>query len=149
MSGSFACMHVCIPHVPTEARKGHWVPWNLKSRQLWASKWILGIAFRSSGRTANTLNHSPISAATNPLFLLKNRPGAFCPLLGLHQFDRTVEKGVGTQTYLLIWWRAHGMRIRRRGKCEIIQKWLHPAAKTLGTSAVSGRERWQTQEGRT
>lgn len=39
--------HVCL--VPKEARREHWVPWNLGYRWLWAAEWVLRIKPRSLG----------------------------------------------------------------------------------------------------
>jgi hypothetical protein len=35
--------------VPTEDRKGHWIPWK------WNYRWVLGIEPRDSGRVASAL----------------------------------------------------------------------------------------------
>lgn len=48
-----ACMslsYVCL--VPSEARRGHWIPWNRSSKWLWAVMWVLRAEPRSCGRTA-------------------------------------------------------------------------------------------------
>jgi hypothetical protein len=57
------CTGVCVYLVPSEAQRGHWIPWGWNHRQLWAAMWLLGIELRSSGRAANAVNHWTISPA--------------------------------------------------------------------------------------
>lgn len=55
-------VYVYVPHkclVPTEARRGHWLPWNWSYRLLWISLWVSGTEPRSSPKAANAaLSHS-------------------------------------------------------------------------------------------
>ena len=65
---TFAGMyHVSI--VPMETRRGSWIPWNWKYRQLWATMWVLGIKSKSSRRTASALNCWVISPALTQCLL--------------------------------------------------------------------------------
>lgn len=41
--------------MPSEARKGHWVPWNLSYRKLWTMTWVLGSEPRCSVKATGAL----------------------------------------------------------------------------------------------
>lgn len=41
-------VHVCTPHVPVEARRGHWVPWTCSDGWLRAIRWVLAVEPRST-----------------------------------------------------------------------------------------------------
>lgn len=59
-------MHVYIPHwclVPTEVRRGHWIPWNWNYRWLQATQVGAGNRATSSARTTSALSHWAIFPA--------------------------------------------------------------------------------------
>ena len=66
----YACLcMLCACLVPTEARRGHRLPWNWSYRWLWATVWVLRIE-PISGRVASVLNCWAISPVPYPQTLL-------------------------------------------------------------------------------
>jgi hypothetical protein len=57
--------------VPSEGRRGPWIPWNMSYRWFVATMWVLGIQPGSSGRAGRAVNHRAISAAWEGLFLIE------------------------------------------------------------------------------
>lgn len=61
----YMCMFVYHMHVmPSEARRGHQIPWAWSCRWLWTELWALGTKLRSSVRAANILSHWAIPLAS-------------------------------------------------------------------------------------
>lgn len=93
----FAYICACAPCaclVPSEARRGHWIPCYHSYRWLWAtaSMWVLGVEPESSGGAVSTLKHWTVSLSppflsffsfletgslTEPMFQL-GLPGSTC-----------------------------------------------------------------------
>lgn len=63
----FVCVYGCALLVPAGSRRGHQTPWNWIYTWLWASKCVLGIKARPSGRAASALSTEP---SLQPLPLL-------------------------------------------------------------------------------
>lgn len=74
LDGCFAWIHICIQLeclVPTQARRGQWIPSNWIYRWLWATICVLVIKPTSSLRPAGVLNCWAISPAQTASFQLE------------------------------------------------------------------------------
>lgn len=75
---------MCVPYaflVPSEAGKGHQIPFN-RSYEPSATMWVLGIRLRSSARAVSALNHGVISPGFRSLlFMTRLAIWASCSVL--------------------------------------------------------------------